>query len=114
MPKMATAELEKITNINESDGPWTDAKGYKPNPNVFHCHVALIREDDNSISAIVLNLPGAASCGQTEDEAISNVKESVCGLIASYKESGHPVPWKDPASLDAPGDARTRWILVNV
>ncbi len=85
-----------------------------PNQNAYQCHVCLIDEEDGQVSAIVLNLPGAASCGETEAEAVKNVKESVHGLIEVYNEHGDPIPWKDYRSEEIPSGAKTRWILVNV
>jgi len=83
--------------------------------NAYRCHVALLPEDDGTISAIVLNLPGAGSCGDTEAEAIENVKDSIRGLIATYIEDGQPVPWQATSSFDEiPQGSKTLWILVNV
>ena len=39
------------------------------NPKSYRCHLAIIREDDASFSAIALNLPGAGSIGDTEEDA---------------------------------------------
>ena len=86
---------------------WPEKTGYA-------CHVSLVREDDGQISAFVLNLPGAASCGDTESEALENVRESVRGLIEVYQEHGDSIPWKDYPSEDIPKGATTKWILVNV
>ena len=58
----------------------------------YPCRVRLIAEDDGTWSAIVLNLPGAGSCGATEEEALENVREAVRGLIASYTEDGEIIP----------------------
>ena len=85
-----------------------------PQNTAYRCHICLASEEDGSISAFVLNLPGAASCGQTEEEALRNVEESVRGLIEVYNENGNPVPWTDSRSEDIPEGAETRWILVNV
>ena len=99
---MATAELDyRIGEIRP------------PSQVVYHCHIALVREDDG-YCAIVLNLPGASSDGATEEEAMQNVRESICGLIESYNSTNHPIPWKDPIPQNIPEGARTKWILVNV
>ena len=81
--------------------------------NAYRCCVCLIPEEDG-FSAIVLNLPGAASCGDTESEALENVKESIRGLIDVYMEHGDPIPWTDCRSEDIPAGAKRQWILVNV
>lgn len=85
-----------------------------PEESAYRCHICLVPEDDGQITAIVLNLPGAASSGLTEAEAIENVRESILGLIEVYKEHGDPIPWKDARSEDIPNGAKAQWILVNV
>jgi predicted RNase H-like HicB family nuclease len=59
----------------------------------YYCRIRLIKEEEG-YSAIVLNLPGAASCGDTDEEAINNVREAITGCIESYRESNVPIPWK--------------------
>ena len=56
-------------------------------------HVELIPEDDGTFSVIVPDLPGVESCGDTEAEAIENVKEALAGVMAEYHDSGDEVPW---------------------
>ena len=107
---MAPALLENESNSTTfmfDEVEWPEKTGYP-------CHVSLVREDDGQISAFVLNLPGAASCGDTESEALENVKESVRGLIEVYQEHGDPIPWTDYRSDDIPDGATTKWILENV
>ncbi len=38
------------------------------------------------------SLPGCISQGKTKEEAISNIKEAICGYIASLEKDGLPVP----------------------
>jgi len=67
-------------------------------------HVLVSKEDDeDQYSIVALNLPGCASCGETVDEAIRNIKEAASGLIESYKEAGQDVPWKDTFAENIPG-----------
>jgi len=108
---MATAELEPR---NTAKTIRVEEEPREPTQIVYHCHIAMIREEDGSCTAIVLNLPGAASEGGTEEEAMRNVRESIRGLIESYKATGDPIPWKDPVSQDVPDNADTKWILVHV
>lgn len=79
----------------------------------YRCHVCLIPEDDGTWSAIVLNLPGAGSCGMTEETALENVKEAILGVIESYEMDGQAVPWQDSEMDDVPDGAKLIWILVN-
>jgi predicted RNase H-like HicB family nuclease len=77
----------------------------------YRCRIAIIPEKEGDFSAIVLNLPGTGSCGATEVEAIENCEAAVRASIASYVESGQPIPWttdhKDPAN------AKCEWISVD-
>lgn len=84
---------------------WTLAPAYR-------CHLLIVNEEDGTFSAIVLNLPGAGSCGDTEDEAIENAKEAVRGLIASYEAAGDHIPWKKDGG-DVPSGGKHKWVLVD-
>jgi len=58
-------------------------------------HVAVSKDaDEDEYSIVALNLPGLASCGDSEEEAIGNIKEAAAGVIASYEDAGLAVPWK--------------------
>jgi predicted RNase H-like HicB family nuclease len=103
---MATMELKNTAETRTVDSNWITPKAYR-------CHVCLVREEDGSFSAIVLNLPGAGSCGDTEEEALQNVREAIHGLIESYSEAGQEIPWKNSTSDDIPNGAKQKWILVN-
>lgn len=85
-----------------------------PVQSAYRCHVCIVPEDDGQFLAIALNLPGAASGGKTESDALANVEESIRGLIEVYKENGDPIPWKDYCCEEIPGGTKTQWILVNV
>ena len=106
---MSTAELE-YRGGETIDVNWTQHSSQ----NSYHCDVCLIREDDDTFSALVLNLPGAGSCGANQAEAMANVREAVLGLIESYGKAGDTVPWRDSLSAEAPeGTVERKWILVN-
>lgn len=82
-------------------------------PNVYRCHLAILKDDEETFSAIVLNLPGAASCGSTEDEAISNVRQAVVDLVAYYSDESQEIPWACPDEYSVPEGAKQKWIIVN-
>lgn len=84
------------------------------NPRSFRCHLAVLREDDGTFSAIVMNLPGAGSCGESEGEAIANAREAIAGVIESYLASSEAIPWRSEAQYIIPDGARQEWILVDV
>jgi len=106
---MAPALLENQSNSTSfvfEEVQWS-------NPVAYRCRVCLIPEDDGTWSAIVLNLPGAASCGNTEEEALANAREAIVGLIESYLADREPIPWNDAKPNDIPQGATQTWILVN-
>ena len=78
------------------------------NPAIYRCQIRLTREEDGSFSAIVLNLPGCGSCGDTEEEALQNVREAVRGVIESHVAAREDIPW-----VNSPRDAHQLWIVVN-
>lgn len=83
-------------------------------PRTVRCHVALLREDDGDFSAIVLNLPGVGSCGDSSDEAIENVRDAVKTAVNSYEQLGMPIPWRATTAADVPKGASATWINVHV
>ena len=45
------------------------------------------------------SLPGCVSQGKTKEEAISNIREAVCGYVKALEEDGLPVPLEGFDSL---------------
>ncbi|HEV7221400.1 MAG TPA: type II toxin-antitoxin system HicB family antitoxin [Pirellulales bacterium] len=58
---------------------------------VFQCHVILLPEDVG-YSAHCLNLPGVISEGDTEEEAIENIKDAFRETMLYYRSSGETIP----------------------
>jgi predicted RNase H-like HicB family nuclease len=82
--------------------------------NSYRWSILLIKdEEEDSYSAIVLNLPGIGSCGGTEAEAMRNVQEAIRGALESYKASGQEIPWKDAAGAEIPRGAKLKQITLN-
>lgn len=48
--------------------------------------------DDGSFSVWVPDLPGCVSCGDTREEALTNIVEAIRGHIEVLQDSGQPVP----------------------
>jgi predicted RNase H-like HicB family nuclease len=84
------------------------------NPSEYRCHLALTTDADGQVSAVVLNLPGTGSCGESDEKAISNAREAIAGVIESYVEDKESIPWVDQFDYEIPINARQKWILVNV
>jgi predicted RNase H-like HicB family nuclease len=95
-----------ITSVSKEDGK--ESKAYR-------LHVLVTRDEDvdNSYSAVALNLPGLGSCGETEEEAVNNVREAARGVLESYKDHGEEIPWEDSSTADIPRDAKQKWIVVD-
>jgi predicted RNase H-like HicB family nuclease len=49
-------------------------------------------EKDGGYSVYVPDLPGCASQGETEEEALANIREAIEGYIEGLKADGLPVP----------------------
>ncbi len=78
----------------------------------YQCQVYLIPEH-TGYSVYMPFLPGVVSQGETQEEALENIKEAFRGVVSVYEENGNPIPWsKEPDTK--PDDATIRWILVNV
>ena len=82
-------------------------------PKSYRCHIAIIKDDDDLYSVIVMNLPGAGSSGSTEDEAIKNVRNLIPEMVSAYVEESGTVPWLTPDDYEIPEGAKQKWILVN-
>jgi antitoxin HicB len=52
----------------------------------------LSREDGGGFVAIVPDLPGCMSDGETPEEAIANLKDAIAVWIEAAREMGRPVP----------------------
>lgn len=76
-------------------------------------HIALLREDDGTFSAIAVNLPGTGSCGSTKKAALENVREAAVGIIASYREDDENIPWLCLGDYSIPDGATEQWITVD-
>ncbi len=82
-------------------------------PGVYECRVWLCPEPDGGFSAIAPTLPGVASQGNTEQEALDHVREAFQGAISEYLSDGE-IPWSREAIGEKPCGAKEKWILVNV
>jgi antitoxin HicB len=49
-------------------------------------------EDGGGFTAVVPDLPGCMSDGETPEEAVSNVQDAIAVWIESAQELGRPVP----------------------
>src|SRR5205085_2601924 len=82
-----------------------------PNQSDFCCLIRLIAEEDG-FSIYSPSLPGAASQGDTEAEAVANIKEAIVGLIESYMFLGKEIPWEATPEACPEGE-QERWINIH-
>lgn len=54
--------------------------------------VELVEEDDGRWSAEVSALPGCATCGDTREEAIDNIRDAVEAYIRDMQKAGEEIP----------------------
>jgi predicted RNase H-like HicB family nuclease len=98
--------MSENTAITLSGGGWRPGKGYR-------LHLLILKDDENSYSAVALNLPGAGSCGDSIEEAVENAKEAISGVLEEYNSSGVPIPWKDSSAVEIPLGAIQKWIIID-
>ncbi len=85
---------------------------WQVNPGIEILVVAQL-EDDGGYSVFAPKLPGAASQGDTLDEAVTNIREAIQGVLASYAASGMPIPWRTIGTDEHPQGIERR-IVVHV
>lgn len=80
-----------------ADG-WSEPAG-----KVHRCLVHL-RPEADGFSAVAVSLPGVASGGETEAEALANITEAIEGVLIAYREQGMSVPWEpNPPAPESAG-----------
>jgi predicted RNase H-like HicB family nuclease len=55
-------------------------------------HITLKKEQGGGYIVRCLELPGAISEGETEEEAIANIKDAIPTILDMMREQGEPVP----------------------
>ena len=76
-------------------------------------HLLVSQDEDGVFSAVVLNLPGVGSCGDSAEEAVENAKEAIAGALESFEADHEAIPWRDSASIDIPAEAQEKWITLH-
>ena len=77
----------------------------------YECRVLLVPEDAGGFSAHATQLPGLVSQGESEEEALENIREAFRGVASVYQETGR-IPWS-PVEMERSKDSLERWILVD-
>jgi len=76
------------------------------------CTIYLLEEEDGGYSAVAADLPGVASQGETEAEALENIKSAFREVIRCYRDDGRRIPWLGTPMESEPG-AITRSVVVH-
>lgn len=82
-------------------------------PSEYSCRVWVHREACGGFSAEIITLPGVASQGNTEDEAIANLREAFKGAIESYLESGSAIPWSSLVPTKRPANVKEKRVVMH-
>jgi len=107
--------MSTITNPSRLGSP-AEALGIKwtaCEEHAVQCHVLLCPEEDGGYSAHALKLPGVVSQGETEQEALDNIKAAFRDTIHVYREEGMDIPWSAVEMEDRPKGSKEKWIVVN-
>src|SRR5690348_10859624 len=89
------------------EGEWK-----KPSRVLYRCKVIILPDDDGLTSVWAATLPGVASQGHGEKEALENIVNAIEGALAIYKENGQEIPWiEEPTKLEK--GAQVRWVFVH-
>jgi predicted RNase H-like HicB family nuclease len=108
-----TLERRNLESVKIGDIAWQEHE------NTYQCRVALYPEEDGGFSIFCLNLPGVASQGDDEAEAIENIKEAFRGAVLEYQHQNRDIPWATSEEMKSEAEelgpkAKQRWIEVDV
>lgn len=84
---------------------------HTPEEKVYRCKVILLQEE-GGYSVYAATLPGVASQGETEDDALHNITEALEGVLATYREQDQEIPWSEETA-QKPRNAEVRWVVVH-
>ena len=84
------ANISEISDVSVSNVAWIQ---YPPR-SCYDCRVALFAEPEGGFSVYAVNLPGVCSQGETEEQALAGIKDSLAAAIGEYLADGE-IPWSD-------------------
>ncbi|HEY5311423.1 MAG TPA: type II toxin-antitoxin system HicB family antitoxin [Pirellulales bacterium] len=110
---MSAIESGLNVEFRGSEGTPVNARKWeKPPTTTYECKVLVCPEKCGGVSVYALSLPGIASQGDSEPEALDNIRDALTAAIEIYKADGLGAPWAD-AKIERTSDSYERWILVN-
>jgi len=102
--------------IEEREGgacKYIESPNWQFRERAYQCRVFLCPEEDGGFSAIACRLPGVVSQGETEEEALANIREAFGVAVLLYLEDPGKIPWLEEP-IARPAKSLERWIVVNV
>src|ERR1700722_1970934 len=101
MSESTTRRLGGLDKSATGQGSWQEHHG-----NAYRCQVVLTQAKDKWTAAATM-LAGIAAEGETEQDALVNVKKALSVAVAQHKTADEAIPWNEAPSV-APG-ATIRW-----
>ena len=99
-----------VTYKNDSKGSSAfPLENWQEPKETYRVYILTTPEDDGGFSTVAINLPGAASCGDTAEESVANAKEAIKAVLEVHREYGDPIPWR-PVTEKIPG---AKWINIH-
>lgn len=86
---------------------------YYPPGTCYRLQVQLIQEPAGGYSIIATCLPRVVSQGETEREAIANIKEAFQVVVETYKDLNQPIPWRDPQFMENVV-CKIKWLVIDL
>jgi len=99
--------------IASEDTVYIDPERVERTSGGFECQVWIVPAEEGGYTSFCPFLPGAVSEGDTQQEAIKNIREALQGIIRQYLEDGVEIPWLEKPEEGRPADAIEKWIIVD-
>ena len=74
------------------------------------CKMVIHDDPDGGFWAEAVNLPGAASQGDTAHEAVLNLREAFTGVVESYLDRGEAIPWVPDDKIPSHPEPIPLWV----
>lgn len=98
--------IENITGV--SNIAWAEfAHGA-----AHRCRIFIVPEEEGGYSVFAADLPGAASQGESIDEAKNNIEDVLTEMIRYHRGRNEDIPWDD-AGIQKSADTIEKWVTVN-
>jgi len=111
---MTPPTIEEIDNRRGANSTTVIVKEWRTfGDRMFECRAVICPEEEGGFSAYSLRLPGVASQGETENEAVANLADAFRETVLAYEQLGEAIPWSD-VEVCRSDKSKERWFLVDV